>query len=81
MFDPQSAEELRDQLVGSRRQLVWAIWERGVTRGESRPDTDPDVALDLVSGPAGYRMIAGQAPLDDPATDAIVDVARRGLAR
>jgi hypothetical protein len=33
-----------------------------------------------VSGPAGYRVIAGQAPLDDPATDAIVDVARPGLA-
>jgi len=80
-FDPMVAAELRDRLVASRRELVRAIWDRGVARGELRADVDPEVAIDLVFGPAMYRLVAGHAPLDDAAADAIVEVAVRGLAR
>jgi AcrR family transcriptional regulator len=79
-FDPVIARELRDRLVGSRRQLVRAIFERGVARGELRAEVDPEAAIDLVFGPAMYRLVAGHAPLDDAAADAIVDAALRGLA-
>jgi AcrR family transcriptional regulator len=79
-FDPVIAQELRDRLVGSRRQLVRAIFDRGVARGELRAEVDPEAAIDLVFGPAMYRLVAGHAPLDDAAADAIVDVAMRGLA-
>ena len=79
-FDPVVAVELRDRFVGSRRKLVRAVWERGVARGELRSDVDPEAAIDLVFGPAMYRLVAGHAPLDDVAADAIVDVAMRGLA-
>jgi AcrR family transcriptional regulator len=78
-FAPQVAAELRDRLVGSRRQLVRAIWDRGVARGELRPDVDPEAAIDVVFGPAMYRLVAGHAPLDDAAADAIVAVAMGGL--
>jgi AcrR family transcriptional regulator len=80
-FDPAVAVEFRDQLVGSRRQLARAIWDRGVTRGELRDDVDPEVAMDLVFGPAMYRLVARHAPLDDAAADEIVEAAMRGLAR
>jgi len=79
-FDELIAGELRDRLVDSRRRMVRAIWDRGVARGELRPEVDPEVAIDLVFGPAMYRLVAGHAPLDDAAADAIVDVAIRGLA-
>jgi AcrR family transcriptional regulator len=79
--DPVLAAELRDRLVGSRRRLVRAIWDRGVARGQLRPDVDPEAAIDLVFGPAMYRLVAGHAPLDDAAADAIVDAAIRGLGR
>ena len=79
-FDPSVAVELRDRLVGSRRLLVRAIWDRGVARGELRSDVDPEAAIDLVFGPAMYRLVAGHAPLDDAAADAVVDVAMGGLA-
>jgi hypothetical protein len=78
MFDPQIAEEFRDRLIGTRRRLVRAIWERGVARGELRADADLDVALDRVFGPAVYQPVAGHAPLDDAAADAIVDAALPG---
>jgi AcrR family transcriptional regulator len=78
-FDPEVAVELRDRLVGSRRRMVRAIWDRGVARGELSPDVDPEVAIDLVFGPAMYRLVARHAPLDRNAADQIVDTAMRGL--
>jgi AcrR family transcriptional regulator len=78
-FDPKIGVELRDHLVGARRELVRAIWDRGVARGELRADVDPEVAIDLIFGPAMYRLVAGHAPLDDTAADAVVDAAIRGL--
>jgi AcrR family transcriptional regulator len=79
-FDPKIGAELREHLVGSRRELVRAIWDRGVARGELRADVDPEVAIDLIFGPAMYRLVAGHAPLDDTAAEAVVDAAIRGLA-
>ncbi|WP_123024937.1 TetR/AcrR family transcriptional regulator [Mycolicibacterium stellerae] len=78
--DPSVQQELRTNLVDSRRELFRTIWDRGVERGELRPDVDPDAALDLVIGPALYRLMIGHAPLSDEAADLIVDAAIRGLA-
>ncbi len=78
--DPQIQQELRANLVDTRRELFRTIWERGVARGELRGDADPDAALDLLIGPALYRLMMGHAPLTDAAADALVDVAIRGLA-
>jgi hypothetical protein len=44
-------------------------------------DVDPEVAIDLLFGPAMYRLVAKHAPLDDASADAIVETAMRGLAR
>ena len=79
--DPSIQQELRTHLVDSRRELFRSIWDRGVDRGELRADVDPDVALDLVIGPALYRLMIGHAPMSDKAADALVDAAIRGLAR
>ncbi|WNG92809.1 TetR/AcrR family transcriptional regulator [Mycobacterium sp. ITM-2016-00318] len=78
--DPLIQRELRTNLVDSRRELFRTIWERGVARGELRADADPDAAVDIVIGPALYRLMMGHAPLTDDAADALVDVAMRGLA-
>ena len=78
--DPLIQQELRTHLVDSRRELFRAIWDRGVARGELRGDVDPEAAIDLVIGPALYRLVIGHAPLTEAAADAIVDVAVRGLA-
>lgn len=78
-FDAQVADEFRTGLVQSRRAVLATIWDRGLARGELRADVDREVAIDAIIGPALYRLIAGHAPLDDAAADAIVDVAMRGL--
>lgn len=79
--DPLVREELRTNLVGSRRQLFLTIWNRGVERGELRGDLDPNVAIDLIIGPPLYRLLIGHGPLTDEASDALVDAALRGVAR
>ncbi len=73
-------KELRTHLVGSRRELFRTIWDRGVARGEFRDDVDPDAAIDLIIGPALYRLMIGHAPLTEAAAETILDVAIRGLA-
>jgi AcrR family transcriptional regulator len=78
--DPEVFAELRDRMVASRRELVRAIWARGVARGELPAGIDPEVGLDLIYGPAMYRLVAGHGPLTDEAADAVVDAAMRGLA-
>jgi AcrR family transcriptional regulator len=78
--DPFVQSELREHLVAPRRELIRAIWDRGVARGELRTDVDLEAAFDLVFGPLLYRLLIGHAPLDEAAVDAIVDAAMRGLA-
>ena len=78
--DPSIQQELRTNLVDSRRELFRTIWDRGVERGELRADLDPDAALDLVIGPALYRLMIGHAPMDAKAADQLVDAAIRGLS-
>jgi AcrR family transcriptional regulator len=78
--DPVVATEFRDRLVLARREAIRVIWERGVARGELRPDVDVEVAIDLIFGPALYRLLASPAPLSDPAADAIVDAVLHGVA-
>ena len=78
--DPLVQKELRENLVARRRELIRAIWDRGVARGELRSDVDIDAAIDLVFGPPIYRLMMGHAPLDEPAADALVDAVMRGLA-
>ena len=77
--DPLVQKELRDNLVARRREVVRAIWDRGVARGELRSDVDIDAAVDLVFGPPIYRLMMGHAPLDEAAADALVDAVMHGL--
>ncbi len=80
-FDPEVTNELRDGLIRTRRAVLETVWDRGVARGELRADVDRDVAVDLIVGPALYRLMTSRGALDDAAADAIVDAAIRGLSR
>jgi AcrR family transcriptional regulator len=53
------------RLVALRRQPALAAVRRGVERGELDVDTDPDLLVDLVSGPVFYRHFLSGGPLDD----------------
>jgi AcrR family transcriptional regulator len=79
--DPVVEVELREHLIQSRRDLGRQIWVRGVARGELRADVDVEIALDLIFGPAMYRLVASHDPLDDATADALIAAVMRGLHR
>jgi AcrR family transcriptional regulator len=78
-FYPTERERIRTHQVNLRRAAVTKIWHRGVARGELDSDVDPEVALDLIFGPAMYRMAIGHAGLTPADADSIVATAMRAL--
>jgi AcrR family transcriptional regulator len=79
-FDPTDRERVRTHQVNVRRAAVRKIWDRGVARGELNPKVDPEVALDLIFGPAMYRRATGHGGLTPADADVIVATAMRALA-
>jgi AcrR family transcriptional regulator len=79
--DPALAEAYRTRWFAARRAEAIEVLERGVRRGELRPDLDLDVAADLLYGPIYHRLLSGHAPLDDDFAEKLVDTALRGLQR
>jgi hypothetical protein len=78
--DPQFAEQYRARFVEPRREPARALFRRAIERGEIPPDTDVELALDLLYGPIYHRLLHGHAPLSDRFVEAVVDPALAGLA-
>ncbi len=63
--DPEFAEVYRDRFVQPRREQARVVFARALERGEARPGTDIEAALDLLYGPFYHRLLHGHAPLTD----------------
>jgi AcrR family transcriptional regulator len=67
--EPELLEAFRARIIGPRRELILGILERGIERGEIRPDIDPLVVTEMVAGAVfGHHVILGLT-----ATDAWMD--------
>ena len=55
------------------------MWQRGVERGEIRPDVDKELFLDLIYGPMIYRLLVGHCPLDHTQAEAIIAAVFQGM--
>jgi AcrR family transcriptional regulator/predicted enzyme related to lactoylglutathione lyase len=71
--DPSLAESLRDRFIASRRAEAATVFERGIERGELRPDLDVGVAIDALYGAVYYRLLVSHAPLDAAYADTLID--------
>ena len=74
------AAAVRETFLAPRRAALEKVLERGVARGELRPDIDRDLALDVLAGPLFYRLLVTGGPLDDALAEGTVDLMLRGLA-
>jgi len=63
--DQGLAAAWRDRFIGPVRARHLAIVRRAEARGELAADADAGLLLDLLYGPAYYRMLQGHLPLDD----------------
>lgn len=77
--DPELAEAI-EQLWTARQALVAGVLRRGVASGQARPDLDVTATVDMLAGPAYYRLLITGKPLDRRSAkrhaDALVAFAR-----
>ncbi|MEQ9569795.1 MAG: TetR/AcrR family transcriptional regulator [Longimicrobiales bacterium] len=74
------AVAVREAFLAPRRAALREVLERGVDRGELRPDIDRELALDFLGGPLFYRLLITGGPLDEALAEGTVDVMLRGLS-
>jgi AcrR family transcriptional regulator len=78
--DAELAEAVRAQLVSNRRTVVFGLIERGIERGEIRPDVDIEVVADLLSGPIVMRTLITGRPVTPRLAREIVALVLDGVA-
>jgi AcrR family transcriptional regulator len=61
------------ELVEQRRSHTTAVFQRGIERGELRPDFDLEFAADQIGGPIFYRHLLMHEIVDDDYIDRVVD--------
>jgi AcrR family transcriptional regulator len=74
------ARAVRGGFVGMRREALRRALRRAVERGELRPDTDLELALDLLSGPLLYRYLISGKEVDERLARGAVDAVLRAFA-
>jgi len=70
---------LQDRFLKVRRDAARVMWQRGVTRGEIRPEIDAEIVLDLVYGPMVFRLLAGHGELNDDESEAMISAIFGGI--
>jgi AcrR family transcriptional regulator len=77
---PELARTVRDGFLTGRRVALTQVLERGVERGDLRPDVDLELALDVLGGPLFYRLLVTGGPLDEQLAEGVADLILRGFA-
>jgi AcrR family transcriptional regulator len=78
--EPELAWAFRDRVVAARVAEVRRLVDRGIARGDLRPDTDYELAHELLFGPVYYRLLLSGAPLDETVAGRVVDAFLRAFA-
>jgi AcrR family transcriptional regulator len=71
--DPELAETYFGDYIGPRRLSVWQALQRGIDRGELRPDADFALIYDLLLGPLFMRSVVRGEPLGPNMAEQTVD--------
>lgn len=78
--DAEFGEQYHARFVEPRRNQARAIFARAIARGEIPPETDVEVAVDVLYGPIYHRILHGHAKVTDRFTRAVVDYVASGTA-
>jgi AcrR family transcriptional regulator len=70
--DADLARAFRERVVSVRVAEVERLVDRGIARGDLRPDTDHELLHELLFGPVYYRLMLSGAPLDDNLAERVV---------
>jgi AcrR family transcriptional regulator len=78
--DSELARAVREGFLKRRRAALAAVLERGVERGDLRPDLDVELALDVLGGPLFYRLLVTGGPIDNTLADGVAELILRGFS-
>ena len=78
--EPHLARDYRERVVDPRRRQLRPVIERGIARGDLRPDTDTTLLHELLVGPVFYRLFLTGDPLDRSLGTRVVDAVLEGFA-
>jgi AcrR family transcriptional regulator len=78
--NPAIGDPFRSAVVAARRTEIGRLIERGIARGDLRPDADASVATELLAGPVYFRLVFGGS-LDADLAARVVDVVLNGFGR
>jgi AcrR family transcriptional regulator len=70
--DPELARAFRERVVALRVAELQRLIERGIARGDLRPDADYQLVNELLFGPIYYRLLLSGAPLDGKLAERVV---------
>jgi AcrR family transcriptional regulator len=76
---PELAREYRERVVDPRRDQLAPVIERGIQRGDLRPDTDVRLVHEFLVGPILYRLLLSGGPLDRKLGTRLVDAILEGF--
>ena len=76
--DPDLLSEIHGRIKARRAAVVTEV-EKAKAAGELHPDTDAEIVLDTLFGPAYYRLLLGFTPLTREYGDALIDQVLRGI--
>jgi AcrR family transcriptional regulator len=64
--EPGILAVFRERILGPRRALILEMLQRGIERGEIRPDIDPLVVTEMIAGAVfGHHVILGMTSTED----------------
>lgn len=78
--DKDFAALFRERFLKPRREAVGVIFDRAVKRGEIDRHLDRELVLDMIYGPAIFRLMAEHAPLNREVAEAMISALFRGIA-
>jgi AcrR family transcriptional regulator len=78
--DPKLARAYRERVVDPRRVQLAQVIERGIARGDLRPDTEVELLHEYLLGPIFYRLLLSGSPLDRKLSARLVDGVLEGFA-
>ena len=77
--DPQLSEVYRTQVVEPRREQLRPVIERGIERGDLRPETDLRLVHEILAGPVFYRLLLSGGPITRKLSTALADAVLHGF--
>lgn len=78
--EPELARVYRERVVEPRRATLEPVIERGIARGDLRPDTDVQLLHEFLLGPVFYRLLLSGGRLDRKLSSRLVEAILQGFA-